>query len=291
MKLTIIIAFSVAAAIAALFAYGALHWNVQTRALHKRLGLTRTQPAEPTVNFRELGTLPPPVQRYLRLVLTDGAPIIVAARFHHTGTFNSSEAGERWSSFTSVQDTEAHGPAFIWDARIHMIPRVPVRVHDAYIAGQGLLHASILGAFSVADLHDTTDIAAGELMRWLAETTWYPTALLSSQGIRWTAVDAHSARATLVHGTLTITLLYTFGVDGLIETVLAESRSRTVANRIVPTPWQGRFWNYEKRDGLLVPLDGEVSWLLPSGPKPYWRGHLDALNYLFADPTHPPATR
>jgi hypothetical protein len=52
--------------------------------------------------------------------------------------------------------------------------------------------------------------------------------------------------------------------------------------RTVPTPWRGRFWNYEERDGMRVPLDGEVAWLLPEGDKSYWRGHITDLEYAFA---------
>ena len=28
--------------------------------------------------------------------------------------------------------------------------------------------------------------------------------------------------------------------------------------------------------------DGEVAWLLPEGPKPYWRGRITSLRYEFA---------
>ena len=48
----------------------------------------------------------------------------------------------------------------------------------------------------------------------------------------------------------------------------AESRGRAEGGEVVPTPWQGRFWNYEERDGMRMPLDGEVAWLLPEGAKP-----------------------
>ena len=44
----------------------------------------------------------------------------------------------------------------------------------------------------------------------------------------------------------------------------------------------GRFWNYAIRDGMRVPLDGEVAWLLPEGAKPYWRGPITQLCYTFA---------
>ena len=33
---------------------------------------------------------------------------------------------------------------------------------------------------------------------------------------------------------------------------------------------------------MTVPLDGEVSWLLPEGPKPYWRGRITRLDYELA---------
>ena len=48
---------------------------------------------------------------------------------------------------------------------------------------------------------------------------------------------------------------------------------------VVPAPWHGRFWNYEGRGSMLVPLDGEVAWLLPEGAKPYWRGHITEIDY------------
>ncbi len=59
-------------------------------------------------------------------------------------------------------------------------------------------------------------------------------------------------------------------------------RGRAVGGQIVPTPWQGRFWNYQERGGMLVPIDGEVAWLPPGGEKPYWRGHITEIRYRFA---------
>jgi hypothetical protein len=163
-----------------------------------------------------------------------------------------------------------------------MMPGLPVRVHDAYIAGEGTLHASLLGLFTVVDMRGTRDVAEGELMRFFAEAAWYPTALLPSQGVHWEAVDDHSAKATLEEGDITITMLFTFNEEGLIDTVRAEARGRAVGEEVIPTPWHGRFWNYEERNGMRVPLDGEVAWLLPEGEKPYWRGHITEIRYQFA---------
>jgi hypothetical protein len=156
-------------------------------------------------------------------------------------------------------------------------------VHDAYIAGEGILHPAILGLFTLADMDGSGEIARGELMRFFAEAAWYPTALLPSQGVIWEEADESSARATLHDGDIELTMTFRFNKsDGLIDTVEAETRGRTVSGKIVMTPWQGRFWNYAERDGMKVPLDGEVAWLLAKGPKPYWRGSIKAVSYEYA---------
>jgi hypothetical protein len=118
-------------------------------------------------------------------------------------------------------------------------------------------------------------------MRFLAEAVWYPTALLPSQGVVWEALDDSQARATLSDGPTTVTLVFHFDAQGLIDTVRAEGRYRDVDGTQVATPWQGHFWDYQVRDGMLVPLEGEVEWLIDEDPKPYWRGRIDQVEYEY----------
>lgn len=204
-------------------------------------------------------------------------------RVQHRGTFNMGESPDKWRPFTSDQKVVTRRPGFDWDARIQMMPGLKVMVHDAYVAGEGILQASVLGLFSVAAMRGTRDVAEGELMRFFAEAAWYPTALLPSQGVRWEAIDAHSARATLADGPITITMQFRFTDENFIDTVRAEQRGRSVGDEVIPTPWQGRFWDYEERSGMIVPLEGEVAWLHPEGARPYWRGRITGAEYAFAE--------
>jgi hypothetical protein len=241
------------------------------------------EPVSPrTVDFRELEDLPIPVQRYFRTVLEERQPMVAGVHVQHRGTFNMGETIDQWKSFTSDQEVVTQRPGFDWDGRVAMLLGLPVRVHDAYVAGEGILHASLLGLFSLVDMRGGGDMGEGELMRFFAEAAWYPTALLPSQGVCWEAVDNSSAYATLTEGDISITMLFTFDEQGLIETVGTEARGRTVGGEVVPTPWQGRFRNYEERGGMVVPLEGEVAWLLPEGEKTYWRGHTTEIDYEFA---------
>lgn len=277
-----LIAVGLGALITLIVLSAAWRWRSGTRALYSRLEAART-PISPTrYDPRELAGLPWPVQRYFRAALTEGQPLVVAVSVTQTGAFNTKERGEQWKPFTSAQRSVTKRPGFVWDARIAMMPGVSVHVHDAYVAGTGVLHATLLGLFTLVRVRGTPESARGELMRFLAETPWYPTALLPSQGVRWEAVDDTSAKATLTDEGTPVTLLFRFNRAGLIDSAYAEARGRMVKDVVVPTPWEGRWRNYELRNGMRVPLDGEVEWLLREGPKPYWRGHITSVIYEFA---------
>jgi hypothetical protein len=77
-------------------------------------------------------------------------------------------------------------------------------------------------------------------------------------------------------------LLFRFDAAGLIGSVRAQARGRVVNGTAVPTPWEGRMWRYEARDGMRVPMEAEVAWVSPEGPRPYWRGRIETIRYEFA---------
>ena len=282
LNVVMVVVVSLVAVLAGAVIIGSRRWDSETRELRARLESARVPVPPQTVDFRELQNLPAPVQRFFRMALTEGRPFVAAVRVRHRGTFNVGEAVDQWRAFTSDQMIIAQRPGFDWNGRIAMMPGLAARVHDAYIAGEGLLHASLFGLFSLANVRGTTAMAEGELMRFFAEATWYPTVLLPSQGVQWRAVDGRTALATLTDGGLSVTLRFAFNESDLIETVQAEARGRMVNGEIVPTPWEGRFWNYIAHDGMRIPVDGEVAWLLPTGAKPYWRGRIGELAYKFA---------
>jgi uncharacterized protein DUF6920 len=282
LKILLIVAFILAVTLGGALVYGARRWKAGTRELRARLEAGRVPIHPAVVHLSQLDDLPAPVQRYFRKVLKEGQPFVAAVNVRHSGTFNLGETKDQWRSFTSDQRVITKRPGFDWNGRISVVPGLPALVHDAYITGEGILHVALFGLLSLANLRGTGDIATGELMRFVAEAAWYPTALLPSQGLHWEGVDDHSARLSLTDGKIGLSMLFTFNEQDLIEKVYAAARGRTLSGKVIPTPWQGRFWNYAERGGMLVPLDGEVAWLLPNGAKPYWRGRITEIAYEFA---------
>jgi hypothetical protein len=71
------------------------------------------------------------------------------------------------------------------------------------------------------------------------------------------------------------------GDDGLLRSCRADARGRTLCNKVVMTPWEGRWSNHQVKDGMRVPCTGEVARLMPDGRKPYGRGTITSLAHGF----------
>jgi hypothetical protein len=285
-KSIVIITVSIIVLFGLVSLYGNYQWRLSTDKLRAKLTDGRQATTPKNYDPKELESLPDPVQRYFQAVLKDGQPIVAAVNLSQQGLFNMSETKAKWSPFTATQFVTTQRPGFDWDARIQMAPGVSAFVHDAYMLGEGSLHASLLGLFTV-DVRGTPEAAQGELLRFFAEMPWYPTALLPSQGVRWEAIpqrggyanDNTSARATLSDGATTVSLVFRFNAEGTIETMRAEARYR---EKLTAMPWSGRFWDYSTRNGMLIPLEGEVGWEYPDGIRLYYKGKVTAINYEFA---------
>lgn len=276
----VLVAGVIAATLGAL-AIGTWRWRREQAAFCLRMQAARRPMGAKAYNLREIEALPTPVQRYFRAVLRDGQAMVSGVHVTQRGEFLQDTGKPVWQQFYATQFVTTHPRGFDWDARIRMAPGVEVFVRDAYAFGSGSLRASVLGLVTVADLRDTPEIASGELMRYLAEAVWYPTALLPSQGVRWDAIDDTSSRATLTDGVTTVSLEFRFSTDGLVAAVWAASRPRSETES---APWLCRLGSYEARAGMRVPLDGEVEWQMPNGPAPYFRGRLTSIEHEFEPP-------
>ena len=277
----VVVAVIVGIAIATALLCGARRWRHFGESLNSRLTATRVLSKVKFIDFDEIQSLPTPVQRYLRLVMTAGNPIIETAMIEHVGTFNMNETGETWRPFSSTQVALMQRPGFDWHGRIQMFPGISAVVHDAYIGGEGILRASLFGLFELANVGGTPEIAQGELMRFAAESVWYPTRLLPSQGTLWQSIDNDHARMTMTDARSTVTLTVTFDEVGLVSAVRSDGRMQLASGQSSMVPWRGRFWRYETRDGLRVPIEGEVAWELPTGFLPYWRGRIAKIRYEY----------
>ncbi|MEK9138381.1 MAG: DUF6544 family protein, partial [Bacteroidota bacterium] len=234
-----------------------------------------------TVSFDKFQQLPTPVAKYFRWALKEGQPMIRSARIIWAGEFRTRTADDGWSHFDAKQYFWAEPRGFVWDASIGMAPLMKVRVRDAYVAGQGSMQGKILSLVTVVDEHGKAELNAGALQRYLAESVWFPTALLPSEGVKWSAIDNNRALAAFTDSGTTVSLEFHFNDDGEITGVFTPGRYREVNGKYELTPWAGHFRTYEERDGMRIPVEADVEWQLPGGNFPYWKGRIVEVEYDF----------
>jgi hypothetical protein len=163
-----------------------------------------------------------------------------------------------------------------------LAPGVPVLVRDAFVAGNGSMLGAVLGIKTVVDVRGTPQMASAGLQRYLGETQWFPTALLPSQGVRWDAINASTARATIAAAATTVSLEFRFGADGMIESTFAPDRVFDDGKSApTPRPWTARNLRYETHDGMKVPAQAVTEWTFPSGPYEYWRGRIERIEFEY----------
>ncbi len=256
----------------AIFA-GQMLWKRGTEQANLQIQVASTM-ASTTPSFSDL---PAPVQRYFQFALPEGQISAKQVRIQQSGQFRMGGFNAPWRPFTAAQVFSSMPPAFIWDATIEMMPLLQVNVRDSYIDGHGGIRAKVLALVPVVNLHGQPELSAGALQRYLAESAWFPTALLPSPNLSWEAIDEHSARATLVDKETTVSLDFVFGENGEILRTYTPGRYREVNGRFIPTPWTGYYKRYRKRNNMMVPTEAEVAWILPEGELAYARIRVEEI--------------
>ena len=94
-------------------------------------------------------------------------------------------------------------------------------------------------------------------------------------------MDDACARATLIDGAISLTLLFRFNSAGMIASVRAEARGASVGTDgiMVMLPWDCALSDYQRQGGMLIPMTGEAAWVRPEGRKIYFVGHVKTLSH------------
>lgn len=142
---------------------GARRWHAESA----RVGATlRSHERNGALPFHDddLAGLPAPVARYFRHVLRDGQPMVTSATITWEGEFNMGTSGkDNWRPFTAVQEFVPGAPGFVWNARIAMLPGVPVFVRDSFVEGRGSMRGAVWGLIPVVTAEGTPTLASGAL--------------------------------------------------------------------------------------------------------------------------------
>ena len=170
----------------------------------------------------------------------------------------------------------AQTPGFVWDARISAAPLMHVRVRDAYVGAEASGDVTLMSLVAMGHETGAPELSSGALHRYLAEAVWYPTALLPEAGVTWEAVDETRADAGI-----SVSLEFRFNDAGEVIGINTDKRYGLFDGSYTQYPWEGRFRDYQTRNGVKIPTYGEVGWLLPDGWWLFWQGNIREAVYSY----------
>lgn len=230
------------------------------------------------VTEADLATLPDPVQRWLRWARVPGTTIPRTVRLTQEGRFRLGP-DRGWMPFTAEEVYSTDPPGFVWTTEMRMLPLVDIVGRDRYAEGRGSIEMRALGVFSVARASGPA-LDQGALLRYLNETIWFPAAVLSP-AIRWSAIDEHSARATISDGEVTADAVFFFDQEGRPVDMIAE-RQDLARGRL--ETWSTPLTAYGEFSGIRIPSAGTAVWKYDGGDFTYIELRVTGVTY---DP--PPA--
>lgn len=228
---------------------------------------------------QEMDSLPAPVRRYLDLALGADARPIRRVTLKQRGRLKAAASSHRWMRFEArdVIVPPAHG--FVWSAKVRLVPWVHLAVTDSLIDGQGSGLVSLQSAFPLTRAGPSPEMDSGSLHRFLAEAVWYPTALLPSASLQWAPLAPDRSLATLTIGEIRVQLEFRFGSTGEVSGIHATGRWGRFRGGYALVPWEGRFGDYERHDGVLIPTQGSVGWIVDGRVMTVWTGRVTSVEY------------
>lgn len=212
--------------------------------------------------------LPQPVRHYLAYALCERQSHVSYVRLRHHGKFRTSLHAD-WSAIRGEEYFTAQKPGFIWKGHMGMLTAV-----DQFVDGQGSLKIYFLRFLRIAKKSGRR-ISHSELLRWLGECVWFPTALVPNSLIHWEAIDDSHAKLVLTYGNREVHYTVTFNEDCQITTL---ETKRFMDGKRLQT-WIGRLSGYELKEGMMVPTTIEALWKIRGQEHPYALFELDEIEY------------
>ena len=197
-----------------------------------------------------------------------------SVKLTQTGRMKRSLDAQSWMSFSAIQTISTRDCAFDWLAKFR--PFGVISARDALECGVGRLDIMALGFIPVARTAQTAALMRGELMRYLAELAWVPSAILLNTTLRWRVDGPERLAVSAGAGETASEVILNLDTDGRIAGAFAPDRPRSATPPELPTPWRGRFTDYRLHRDLWLPFAGEVAWEIAGRGVTYWQARIES---------------
>ena len=224
----------------------------------------------------EIQHLPGSIKKWLEASGAAGREKVKSAWIRQKLLIKLKPEQKKWKHAQAQQIITTSHPAFIWLVRLDMAPLVSIYGRDKLMNGKGEMQMKLNGMVNLfTETGEKLD--EGTLQRFLGETVWVPSAILSPY-ISWTEIDAHAAEAVMNYNGLRISGKFFFTPEGFFQKF---STHRYMGNKANAErhEWQIVATEHKEMDGITIPSKLEVTWNLKKGPWTWCKLEVNEINY------------
>lgn len=221
--------------------------------------------------------LPPRVAAWLAHVLPPQVMLPQRLDIRQSGRLRTGIDSSRWQHFKASQQVWPQRHAFCWQARVRLLPGVWIRVQDGYEKGLGRGEIKLWSCIPLARERGGEALNSAALIRFLAESVWYPALLLSDTSIHWHTLGTHAVCAEIKDAGQQVSVEFYFNQHNEVCRVYSPGRQAREAGGYRLRPWEARLGDYRRIDGVLIPTSAEVGWYRDERFHPVWQGEISAF--------------
>lgn len=245
-----------------------LFWHSEVKSGLQDLYQSVDQSPPPIYTSDSLKGLPEIVQQYFKYALTEGQTYVKQLKLRHGGQFRTSKK-QGWKPIRGEEYFTCSPPGFLWIGKLSWFSAV-----DKYIRGKGNLKVKLFSLFPVVNAQGPT-ADQGEFFRWLAEAVWFPTALLPSDKLSWTAVDEQSAKVHYQDKDIQVEGTFRFNELGQIT----QFNAKRFMDENRQEQWTTLCRDYRLVDGMHIPYYAEAIWNLKDEDFCYAKFELEEVSF------------
>ncbi|MCG8606327.1 hypothetical protein MJD09_15250, partial [bacterium] len=148
---------------------------------------------------------------------------------------------------------------------------------DTYFRRQATMSARLFSRLRIAHEHRSAELNLGALMRYLAESVWYPTALLPSKRVTWHEGGRDQAEVILSDGKYRVSGIFFFNHHDEIVKFITEDRYRRVKGGYKKERFVAKFDDYREFHGIKIPTKAEAAWDSSTEPFDFIKVRISAV--------------
>jgi len=231
----------------------------------------------PVVREQALTPLLKVVQTWLKTSGIVGQHFIQRVHLQQLGQMRTSPEGN-WLPVQAQQWFTVEQPGFVWVAEVGKGKLMQFNGRDLYYDRKGHMLIKAYGLIPVVDKRGAA-MDQGVLLRFLAETIWFPTAALAPY-ISWTPAGERQARASITDGNLSASGIFSFDEDGKVTGFSARryfdrKEGATLEDWLIEVDPE----SYQVLDGIAVPTRARVTWKLEEGAYTWFEVVVKGVRY------------